>query len=95
MVRSRTGLQIATWHHYDTRRLSRRSGEGCTLEQSNTCSMYTSTEFQRVRQALVACSDADRAYLRRWILRWVDERGRILREAEPLPDRGCTKDERL
>jgi len=30
---------------------------------------YTSMEFQRVREALLACNDADRAYLRRWILR--------------------------
>jgi hypothetical protein len=50
---------------------------------------YTSLEFQRVRQALLACSDADRAYLRRWILRWIDDYGRIRRDAEKLPDRGC------
>lgn len=34
---------------------------------------YTSNELQAVRKALLACNDADRAYLRRWILRWVDE----------------------
>jgi len=50
---------------------------------------YTSMEFQRVREALLACKDADRAYLRRWILRWVDEYGRITREAEKLPIKGC------
>jgi hypothetical protein len=51
--------------------------------------MYTSAEFQTVRLALFKCSDADRAYLRRWILRWVDDRGRIRSEAEPLPEKGC------
>lgn len=50
---------------------------------------YTSIEFQRVREALLACSDADRAYLRRWILRWVDAHGRISREADKLPHEGC------
>jgi hypothetical protein len=50
---------------------------------------YTSMEFQRVREALLACNDADRAYLRRWILRWIDDYGRISREAEKLPDKGC------
>lgn len=50
---------------------------------------YTSAEFQRVREALLACSDADRAYLRRWILRWVTEYGKIAAEAEKLPDKGC------
>ena len=50
---------------------------------------YTSTEFQAVRKALLACKDADRAYLRRWILRWVDNHGRIDTESEPLSDRGC------
>ena len=54
--------------------------------------MYTSREFQAVREALLKCSDADRAYLRRWILHWVDDRGRIRRDAEtgePLPRKGC------
>ncbi len=50
---------------------------------------YTSAEFQRVRESLLACSNADRAYLRRWILRWIDEWGRVRREAEVLPDKGC------
>jgi hypothetical protein len=31
--------------------------------------MYTSAEFQTARRALLACSDADRAFLRRWLLR--------------------------
>jgi hypothetical protein len=48
---------------------------------------YTSNEFQAVRKALLACKDADRAYLRRWVLRWVDDHGRIRRDAEPLPER--------
>lgn len=55
--------------------------------------MYTSSEFQAVREALLKCNDADRAYLRRWILRWVDDRGRMNREAEvvePLPTKGCS-----
>jgi hypothetical protein len=50
---------------------------------------YTSMEFQRVREALLACNDADRAYLRRWILRWIDEYGHIIRDAERLPEKGC------
>jgi hypothetical protein len=29
---------------------------------------YTSSEFQAVREALLNCNNADRAYLRRWIL---------------------------
>ena len=49
---------------------------------------YTSNEFQAVRKALLACKDADRAYLRRWISRWVDDHGRIRPEAEELPDKG-------
>ncbi len=58
---------------------------------ANATSMsdYTSAEFQRVREALIACSNADRAYLRRWILQWIDEHGRINREADPLPTKGC------
>ena len=51
--------------------------------------MYTSAEFQQTRKALLACNDADRAYLRRWILRWIDDRGHISRDAERLPERGC------
>jgi hypothetical protein len=51
--------------------------------------MYTSPEFQAVRRALLACSDADRAYLRRWILLWIDDRGHVLRDADPLPDKEC------
>jgi hypothetical protein len=50
---------------------------------------YTSNEFQAVRIALLACNNADRAYLRRWILRWIDEYGHISRDAEKLPKRGC------
>ncbi len=50
---------------------------------------YTSMEFQKVREALLTCSDADRAYLRRWILRWIDDYGHVLREAEKLPEKGC------
>jgi len=51
--------------------------------------MVTSAEFQAVRRALLACSNADRAYPRRWILRWVDEQGHVQRGAQPLPDIGC------
>jgi len=51
-------------------------------------SAYTSAEFQAVRKALLACSDADRAYLRRWILHWIDDMGRIRRDSEPLPTQG-------
>ncbi len=50
---------------------------------------YTSAEFQAVRKALLSCLDADRAYLRRWVMQWIDDRGRIIPNAEPLPDRGC------
>lgn len=50
---------------------------------------YTSKEFQAVREALLACSNADRAYLRRWILRWIDEYGHVIRNAEKLPGKGC------
>jgi hypothetical protein len=50
---------------------------------------YTTAEFQAVRKALLDCHDADRAFLRRWILRWVDDHGRILSEAEELPTQGC------
>jgi hypothetical protein len=50
---------------------------------------YTSPEFQAVRAALLKCSNADRAYLRRWILRWVDDHGRIQPNAEKLPEKGC------
>jgi len=46
---------------------------------------YTSAEFQNVRKALLACSNADRAYLRRWILQWVDEHGHINKDAEQMP----------
>lgn len=42
-----------------------------------------------MRKMLLACNDADRAYLRRWILRWVDDYGRIRRDAEVLTERGC------
>ena len=49
---------------------------------------YTSSEFQEVRRALLKCNNADRAFLRRWILRWTDDHGHILSDAEPLPDRG-------
>ena len=55
---------------------------------------YTSAEFQAVRRALLACSNADRAFLRRWILKFVDEYGHIVRDAEALPDRGCDDKER-
>lgn len=49
---------------------------------------YTSKEFQMAREALLKCSNADRAFLRRWILRWVDDHGRIMRGAEKLPETG-------
>jgi hypothetical protein len=51
---------------------------------------YTSAEFRGVRRALLACNDADRAYLRRWLLRWVDDHGRIKRDAEALPEPDAT-----
>jgi len=51
---------------------------------------YTSPEFQEARRALLACSDADRAYLRRWLLRWTTDTGQIVKDAEPLPDRGIS-----
>jgi hypothetical protein len=71
--------------------LSSRTKEACCPPEHMFASMaaYTSHEFQAVRLALLACSNADRAYLRRWILRWVDDRGAILPEAIPLPDQGC------
>jgi hypothetical protein len=50
---------------------------------------YTSQEFQAVREALLRCSDADRAFLRRWVLRWVDDMGHIRPNAEKLPEKGC------
>ena len=68
----------------------RRVPRNASGSMANVCSMVTSAEFQAVRRALLACSNADRAYLRRWILRWVDEQGRIRKDAEPLPDRGCS-----
>ena len=42
-----------------------------------------------MREALLACNDADRAYLRRWILRWIDDRGHVRRGAEGLNQKGC------
>jgi hypothetical protein len=50
---------------------------------------YASIEFQAVREALLACNNADRAYLRRWVLRWIDDYGHILRDAEKMPEKGC------
>jgi hypothetical protein len=50
---------------------------------------YTSAEFQAVCEALLKCTSADRAYLRRWILRWVDDHGRLLPSGETLPEKGC------
>lgn len=46
--------------------------------------------FQEVRKALLKCSDADRAYLRNWLIKYVDTQGRIIEEAkqEPLPEKG-------
>jgi hypothetical protein len=49
---------------------------------------YTSEEFQIARRALLECSDADRAYLRKWLLRWTDDHGHIKRDAEPMPTQG-------
>jgi hypothetical protein len=49
---------------------------------------YTSEEFQSARRALLACSDADRAFLRRLLLRWTDEHGHVRRDADPLPAQG-------
>ena|GEM_PF-5925990 len=60
-----------------------------THSPSREASVYTSAEFQRVREALLKCSDADRAYLRRWIIKWIDERRYIRPDAEKLPDKGC------
>jgi len=39
-------------------------------------------EFQRVREPLLACSNADRAYLFRWIRSGIDSYGRIDPDAE-------------
>jgi hypothetical protein len=50
---------------------------------------YTSNEFQEVRKALLACKDADRAFLRRWILRWVDDHGHIKGDPKELAAKGC------
>ncbi len=44
-----------------------------------------------MREALLNCNNADRAYLRRWILRWIDEYGHIHRDAEKLPKKGCCR----
>jgi hypothetical protein len=52
--------------------------------------MVTSAGFQVVRRALLACTDADRAFLRRWILRWVDEHGHVQRDPATLPQEGCS-----
>lgn len=41
-----------------------------------------------MRRALLACNNADRAYLRRWIVQWIDDRGRINPEAEAMPTQG-------
>ena len=60
-----------------------------TSGQLATMAAYASLEFQRVREALPACNDAHRAYLRRWIPRWIDDYGRIGREAEKVPEKGC------
>jgi hypothetical protein len=35
-------------------------------------------EIQQIRYRLLALNDADRAYVRRWLIRWVDESGRVL-----------------
>lgn len=52
--------------------------------------MYTSIEFRTARKALLAWSDADRAFLRRWLLKWTDEHGQVVREAiAGLPGAGC------
>lgn len=48
---------------------------------------YTSAQFQVARKALLACSNADRAFLRRWLLKWTDDHGRIVKEAPELPNR--------
>jgi len=41
-----------------------------------------------VQEALLAYNDADCAYLRRWILRWIDEYGHAIRDAEKMPEKG-------
>lgn len=46
----------------------------------------TGREFQKARLALLACSNADRAFLRRWLLRWTTDTGKIQKDAD-LPDR--------
>ena len=35
-------------------------------------------EFQKIRYLLLAINDADRAYVRKWFLRWVAEDGTLL-----------------
>lgn len=37
-----------------------------------------SGEFQKVRYHLVSMSDRDREYVRRWVLRWIAEDGKLL-----------------
>jgi hypothetical protein len=59
------------------------------VERSHSVGGYTSKEFQTVREALFACNNADRAYLRRWILRWVADYGHVRPEAEKMPEKGC------
>jgi hypothetical protein len=45
---------------------------------------FTSKEFQAVRAALLACNNADRAYLRSGILRWIDDHGQVLHNLESI-----------
>jgi hypothetical protein len=35
-------------------------------------------EFQKIRYLLLAINDADRAYVRKWFLRWIAEDGKLL-----------------
>ena len=37
-----------------------------------------SGEFQKVRYHLISMSDQDREYVRRWVLRWIAEDGKLL-----------------
>lgn len=55
------------------------------MSGANVCSpaAFASPEFQAVEPALISGRSADRACLRRWVLRWIGERGHQRPEAEP------------
>jgi hypothetical protein len=50
---------------------------------------YTSKEFQTVREALLARITLIVRTSGAWILRWIDDYGRLHRDAETLPEKGC------